>query len=260
MPEIADAATRRSRTAARRTRSRSARAFASPTGSPVTARSFAHTINRLLNPTMKSRYAADFADIVGAQKVIDGKAETAFGVVARGDTLTIRLKKPVGDFAARRRDLCVVPERPARRPGGCEGAAARAPAPTTSPSTSPGERLVLERNRFYRATAHITSTASSSRPRTLDAAAVLDRVERGELDYACVGPVDYAARSDRASRASTASTSRAFFIVAGREPAHVRPQHEPAAVPQQPEAPAGGQLRRRPQGARCASAGRSPAR
>ena len=59
------------------------------TGSPVTARSFAHTINRLLNPTMKSPLAETFHDILGAQKVIDGKAETASGIIARGDTLII---------------------------------------------------------------------------------------------------------------------------------------------------------------------------
>ena len=45
---------------------------------------------------MGSVLAEDYADIVGAQKVMDGKAERASGVIARGDTLTIRLKKPVG--------------------------------------------------------------------------------------------------------------------------------------------------------------------
>ena len=53
--------------------------FRFSTGAPVTARSFAHTINRLLSPKMKSVSARDFDDIVGAQKVIDGKAEKASG-------------------------------------------------------------------------------------------------------------------------------------------------------------------------------------
>jgi ABC-type oligopeptide transport system substrate-binding subunit len=71
--------------------------FRFSTGSPVTARSFAHTINRLLSPRMKSPAVAAYADILGARKVIEGKAETAFGIVASGDTLTIRLTKPIGD-------------------------------------------------------------------------------------------------------------------------------------------------------------------
>ena len=98
------------------------------TGSPVTAQSFAHTINRLLNPTMKSAQATNYDAIVGAQKVIEGKAETASGVIARGDTLIIRLKKPVGDFATRTAALCVVPEATPIDPEGV-----KAPAPGRRP-------------------------------------------------------------------------------------------------------------------------------
>jgi len=44
--------------------------FRFSTGAPVTARSFAHTINRQLNPEMKSSLELDFESILGAQKVI----------------------------------------------------------------------------------------------------------------------------------------------------------------------------------------------
>ena len=99
--------------------------FRFSTGSPVTARSFAHTINRLLSPTMKSRYAEDYADILGARKVIEGKAETAFGIVARGNTLIIRLTKPAGDFTVTRRNRLRSARDSAVRPRGCKRSGAR---------------------------------------------------------------------------------------------------------------------------------------
>ena len=167
--------------------------FRFSTGAPVTARSFAHTINRLLDPRMKTGLSNDFADIVGAQKVIDGKAETAFGVTARGDTLIIRLKKPVGDFTLRAAGLCVVPEATPIDPEGV-----RAPSPSAGPyyvaQYVPNERVVLERNRFYRGERphHVDRFDVDL---TLDEASVLDRVERNELDYGWVPQLNYAERA-----------------------------------------------------------------
>jgi peptide/nickel transport system substrate-binding protein len=163
------------------------------TGSPVTPRSFAHTINRLLDPKMQSGFAERYEDIVGARKVIDGKAETAFGIVARGDTLIVRLKKPRGDFTALTADLCVVPETTPIDPEGV-----RAPAPSAGPyyvaEHIPGQRLRLERNRFYRGTRphHVDRFLVDL---TADAATILDRVEQNELDYGWVPQLNYAERA-----------------------------------------------------------------
>jgi ABC-type oligopeptide transport system substrate-binding subunit len=119
------------------------------TGSSVTARDLAHTLERVLDPNMKSVYAADFQDLVGARKMLAGRATTLTGAVATGRKLVLRLTKPVPDFPARTSELCAVP---ASLPADPEGA--KAPLPSAAPyyvaQFVPGERILLERNRFYR--------------------------------------------------------------------------------------------------------------
>jgi peptide/nickel transport system substrate-binding protein len=181
------------------------------TGAPVTAVDVAHTINRFLNPVMKaSPLGPFFVDIVGARAVLDGKAQTARGVAARGNTLTIRLTRPAGDFSARIAAVCVVPR---TLPADAEGA--KAPVPTAAPyfiaEYVPGRRIVLERNRFYR----------GSRPRHLDRfeielteddASAIDRVDRGELDYAWVPTASYAPRAAEFRRKYWLNRTRFFGV------------------------------------------------
>src|SRR6476646_2930314 len=71
------------------------------TGEAVTAASFATAINRDLAPKLHSSAVAFLHDVVGAERVIAGKATTASGVVASGDTLTVRLTAPAQDFVTR---------------------------------------------------------------------------------------------------------------------------------------------------------------
>ena len=71
------------------------------TGQTVTAANFAAAINRDLNPKMQSPVVAFIGNIVGAQAVIDGKAATASGVIAKGNTLTVKLTQPDGGFLAK---------------------------------------------------------------------------------------------------------------------------------------------------------------
>lgn len=162
------------------------------TGGQVTARDVVHTLNRVLNPAMKAR-ADSFTDIVGAREVLDGKTLRASGIVARGDTLTIRLTRPVGDFTARMTDLCVVPRTVPVDPEGV-----KAPVPSAGPyyisQYVPGRRVVLERNHFYRGERphHVDRIVVSL---TDDPATLLDRVDRNELDYAWVPAGDYAGRA-----------------------------------------------------------------
>ena len=70
-------------------------------GATVTAANFAKAINRALNKTMQSPAATFISNIVGAQAVIDGNAQTASGVKAKGQTLTIKLTKPDGGMLAK---------------------------------------------------------------------------------------------------------------------------------------------------------------
>jgi len=67
----------------------------------VTAASFAYAMNRDLNPKMVSP-AIDFMnDIKGAAAVQAGSAQTASGIKANGNKLTIQLTKVAPDFLAR---------------------------------------------------------------------------------------------------------------------------------------------------------------
>ncbi len=70
--------------------------FSPPSNEPVTAETFKYTIERTLNPRMKSSAAANgyLATIVGAQAYMKGKARHISGIVANGDRLTVRLDVP----------------------------------------------------------------------------------------------------------------------------------------------------------------------
>jgi peptide/nickel transport system substrate-binding protein len=182
------------------------------TGAPVTARDVAHTINRILDPAMRAYAAPFFADIVGANAVSAGKTKTAAGIIARGQVLTVTLTKPVGAFTARvGLAACVLPH---TLPADPEGA--RAPIPGAGPyyvaEHVPGRQVVLERSRFYR----------GSRPQrveridvdlTGDAATVLERVERGELDYGWI-PSEFATRAAELRRKYGLNRARFFAVPA----------------------------------------------
>ncbi len=119
-------------------------------GTRVTARAFAHALERILTPAMDSPLFPGFAAIVGARKMLAGKTTTLDGAVARGRTLTLRLTKPVPDLLPTSLSrLCAVPP---NLPADPEGA--KAPLPSAAPyyvaEYVPGQRLVMERNRFYR--------------------------------------------------------------------------------------------------------------
>jgi ABC-type transport system substrate-binding protein len=150
------------------------------TGAPVTARDVVHTFERIFTPSMKSTYPDLFLDIVGSRAMLEGRATRLAGVVAKGPrTLTIRLARPVPDFSARLTIICVVPAGLPVDPEGAKAPIASA-APYYFAQYVPGERVVLERNRFYR----------GQRPQhvariTVELAAepsALDRVAAGDLD------------------------------------------------------------------------------
>ena len=183
--------------------------FRFSTGRPVTARDFAHSVNRVLR---MDEVADTYAAVIGAQAVRDGKASTASGVVARGDTLTVRLTRPVGGFASRIGSECVLPSGTPADPEGV-----KAPIPAAGPyyfsEHVPGRRVVLERNRFYRGARphHVDRFLIDL---TLDAPGILDRVDRGELDYGWVTNADYAPRAEELKRKYGVGRGR-FFVTPG---------------------------------------------
>ena len=129
---------------------RSGYRFSPPSNAPVTAQSFKATIERTLNPRMHSPYAHWLADVVGADAYMSGKASHIAGVVANGDTLTVRLLAPAPDFLARLSQpagSCAVPSNtPVNRNG--ENVIPSA-GPYYVKSYTPGQGIVLMRNPNY---------------------------------------------------------------------------------------------------------------
>ena len=157
--------------------------FSPPSGRPVTAQTFKDTVERTLNPKLGSEGAALLADVVGARAYMAGRAPRIAGIVARGDKLTIRLTRPVGDLPARLATpyFCAVPSTTPVDPAGVPG------IPTAGPyyvaSHVPGQTITLAANPNYggdrpRGPDEIVFTIGTSRARAL--ADVL----AGRADYA----------------------------------------------------------------------------
>ena len=156
------------------------------TGAPVLARDFVHALERVLDPKLSSGYATDFSDIVGARRLLAGKATSIAGALASGRRLVFKLTTPVADFPARTTELCAVP---GNLPDDPEGA--KAPLASAGPyfvaSFVPGERLVLERNTFYVGSRmhHVDRIEADL---AADPATLVDDVASGKFDYAPSGP------------------------------------------------------------------------
>jgi len=128
------------------------RSFRFNTGPRVTAASFARAFRRVLDPKLSSPGAGLLAIVEGAQAVADGRANRVSGVSARGNTLTVRLRRAAPDFLPRLAlsYFCAVPAGlPIRREG-----------VELVPSAGPyyvwrwdhGRYVYLRRNRHYAGT------------------------------------------------------------------------------------------------------------
>ena len=152
-------------------------------GSPVRANAFARAINRTLAPGVESPGAFYTQAIVGAEEVQNGRTQSATGVVARGNTLTVRFKRPVRDFPAQTTMpfFCAVPP---GLPADPEGVSAFPGAgPYYVADYRRGERIVIERNRYYRGGRphHVNRFLVDLRATSPDD--VLDKIERGDADW-----------------------------------------------------------------------------
>jgi ABC-type oligopeptide transport system substrate-binding subunit len=155
------------------------------TGEEVTAATFAHVINRDLNPKLLSPSVAFLKDVVGANAVVNKKAQTASGVRASGNTLTIRLTRQAPDFVARlaMNFFCAVPR---DLPVPLKANTVPDAGPYYIASRSPNRSVVLKRNPNYH----------GSRPHHVDQMVVtanatlsqsLLQVRTGEADYDIYG-------------------------------------------------------------------------
>jgi len=118
-------------------------------GQPVRASAFAHAINRVLAPDMNSPGVQYVRDIVGAGQVLAGKSDAASGVVARGNTLVVRLTRRAPDFPQRTAStfFCAVPPKLPIDPEGVGEVPGAGPYFVADYRR--GERVVIRRNRFY---------------------------------------------------------------------------------------------------------------
>jgi YVTN family beta-propeller protein len=165
--------------------------FSPPSRDVVTAATFKSTIERVVDPRLKSFSASTFSGIVGYRAYTTGKARHLSGVTARGRTLTIRLSRPDGGFLANLAagPVCAVPRGTPVEPINNIPAA----GPYYIASYTPRQELVLKRNPNY----------GGDRPHRLDQIAVtigvnssraLKKIEAGEVDYALDGLPREAAR------------------------------------------------------------------
>ena len=161
--------------------------FSPPSNEPVTAQTFKATIERTLNPRMHAYYAHFLVDIVGAGAYMSGKASRIAGVIAHGDTLTIRLLAAAPDFLARLSQppgSCAVPSNsPVARNG-------VSPLPSAGPyyvtSYTKRQGVVLMRNPNYHGRrphhfARIVLAVGVSTKRAVS------EIEAGLADYTPVG-------------------------------------------------------------------------
>jgi peptide/nickel transport system substrate-binding protein len=160
--------------------------FSPPSNAPVTASTFKSTIERVVDPRLKSPLAGAFSGIVGYQAFVSGRADRLRGVVVHGDTLTIHLVRPDGAFLD---DLasgtaCVVPRGTPAVSGGLDEVPSAGPYYVAS--YTPGRQLILRRNPNYH----------GERPHRLDqlvftigvdSSKALAEIEAGTADYAYDG-------------------------------------------------------------------------
>jgi len=157
--------------------------FSPPSNEPVTAQTFRYAIERSLSPKLKGPGQGFLRDVVGAQAYMSGKAPHVAGVIARGNTLTIRLVAPAPDLITRIAlpFFCAVPLDTPIDPKGVR--IVPSAGPYSVRSYVPGQGIVLERNPSY----------TGSRPHHLERIELtvgvsthktLAQIEAGDADYA----------------------------------------------------------------------------
>jgi YVTN family beta-propeller protein len=160
--------------------------FSPPSNAPVTAETFRASIERTLDPRMKSPAQSYAGDIVGARAYMSGKAAHISGITVSGNTLTVRLLAPAADLPARLTlpFFCAVPPGTPVDPKGVR--AIPGAGPYSVATYTPGQEIVLERNPNYRGPRphHFDRIAVAIGP---SAAQIEQQVKAGSLDYTFTG-------------------------------------------------------------------------
>jgi ABC-type oligopeptide transport system substrate-binding subunit len=119
-------------------------------GEKVTAKNFQKAILRALTKSMQSPAVPFIGDIVGADKMIAGQATTTPGVIARGNTLIIKLTQPDGGMLSKLAMpfFQALSLKMANDPKGVDAYPSGGPYYIASRIVN--RRIVLKRNKFYK--------------------------------------------------------------------------------------------------------------
>jgi ABC-type transport system substrate-binding protein len=157
--------------------------FSPPSNEPVTAETFRHSLERELSPKNQFTPGPFFAsDIAGVSSYLKRKSAHISGIRAEGDTLSITLVKPDGDFLTRLAMAAFCPV-PSSIPVHSKNYLT-VPPPSAGPyyvSSVEGDRTVLLQNPNY----------GGDRPRRPERIVVTDDIPTGQaVGLANVGAVD----------------------------------------------------------------------
>ncbi len=151
--------------------------FSPPSEEPVTAETFRYSIERALSPNLGTGTPGPrlIDDIEGVEDFRAGRSEHISGLVTAGDTLTITLTEPSGDFLQRLAApyFCPVPTDTPILAGGVEGDIVASAGPYYATENSPGELLLLEANPNY----------GGNRQPGVDAIAIRTGLDEGDALY-----------------------------------------------------------------------------
>jgi YVTN family beta-propeller protein len=154
--------------------------FSPPSGAPVTAATFKHTIERALGPKLRGYTPSFMGDIVGMPAFHAGRTAHLAGVTASGDRLQIRLVAPAPDLPARIATLAFCAS-----PDDTPLTAQQQPIPSAGPYyvvSLSREQVVLARNPNYhgsrpRIPKEIVYSFGGGLP------AAIRQIEEGQSDY-----------------------------------------------------------------------------
>ena len=194
--------------------------FSPPSNQPVTAQTFKDSIERTLNPRMHSPSAQHLADVVGARSYMAGKATHIAGVLANGDTLTIRLLAPAPDFVSRIAEpaFCAVPSNTPIK--GARLIPSAGPYYVTS--YTPGQGVLLARNPNYHGSrphqfARIALAVGIPAPRAFA------EIEAGTADYTDLALYSSTTIAARAARLAAQYGPGSAAAARGRQQYFVNP-------------------------------------
>jgi len=160
--------------------------FSPPSNETVTAQTFKATIDRVVNPHLKSGLAGVFSNVVGYRAYVHGGAPGLHGIAAHGNKLTISLSQPDGALLANLAEgaACAVPPGTPAVAGGLDNIPSAGPYYIAS--YTPRRQLVLKRNPNYHGDRphHFDELVVAI---GVDSTRALEEIETGKADYALDG-------------------------------------------------------------------------